>query len=141
MTTIVVVDEAEQQLRDIDEWWRANRPEATTLVVDEFERCTTLLASSPDIGAGFHRTSVPGVRRLLMKTRHFVYYVHCVIRADLVITRIGDYRCWYGGAFRHETNGSAPDSRSASAMLSRHVTLAWAISSSTAASSVPRPYA
>ena len=49
MTTIVVVDEAEQQLREIDAWWRANRPEAATLVVDEFERCTTLLESSPDI--------------------------------------------------------------------------------------------
>ena len=76
MTTIVVVDEAEQHLLEIDEWWRANRPEAPTLVVDEFERCTTLLASSPDIGTGFHRTTVPGVRRLLMRTRHFVYYVH-----------------------------------------------------------------
>ena len=37
MTTIVVVDEAEQQLREIDEWWRTNRSEAPTLVIDEFE--------------------------------------------------------------------------------------------------------
>lgn len=29
MTTIVVVDEAEQQLREIDEWWRVNRREAS----------------------------------------------------------------------------------------------------------------
>jgi hypothetical protein len=27
MTTIVVVDEAEQHLLEIDEWWRANRLE------------------------------------------------------------------------------------------------------------------
>lgn len=76
MTTIIVVDEAEEQLRAIDDWWRANRREAPTLVVDEFQRCTTLLESSPDIGTGFHRTTIPGVRRLPMKTRHVVYYVH-----------------------------------------------------------------
>ena len=76
MTTTVVVDEAEEQLRAIDDWWRANRREAPRLVVDEFQRCTTLLESSPDIGTGFHRTTIPGVRRLIMKTRHVVYYVH-----------------------------------------------------------------
>lgn len=40
MTTIVVVVEAEEQLLAIDELWRANRREAPTVVVDEFERCT-----------------------------------------------------------------------------------------------------
>ena len=49
----------------------------TSLVVDEFERCVTLLENSPDIGTIFHRTNVPGVRRLLMKkTKHLIYYVH-----------------------------------------------------------------
>ena len=77
MTTVVVVDEVEEQLREINEWWIANRRAAPNLVLDEFERCVTLLDGSPDIGTGFHRTSVPGVRRLVMKkTRHFVYYVH-----------------------------------------------------------------
>jgi plasmid stabilization system protein ParE len=46
-------------------------------VVDELERCVTLLENSPDIGTMFHRTNVPGVRRLLMKkTKHLIYYVH-----------------------------------------------------------------
>jgi plasmid stabilization system protein ParE len=85
MTTIVVVDEAEQQLRDIDDWWRENRREAPTLVIDEFERCMTLLASSPDIGNGFHRTAIPGVRRILMSTRHFVYYVHDALNAVVYV--------------------------------------------------------
>ena len=77
MTTVVVVGDAEEQLRAIDDWWRANRGAAATLVVDEFDRCVTLLEHSPDIGVGFHRTDVPGVRRLVMKrTKHFVYYVH-----------------------------------------------------------------
>ncbi len=75
MTTVVAIDEAEEQLRELDEWWRANRRDAPTLAVDEFERCTTLLASSPDVGTG-HRTTVPSVRKLVMKTRNVVYYVH-----------------------------------------------------------------
>ena len=77
MTTVVVVDEAEEQLREINEWWIANRQAAPSLVVDEFERCVTLLENSPDIGTIFHRTNVPGARRLLMKkTKHLLYYVH-----------------------------------------------------------------
>ncbi|HEX7699961.1 MAG TPA: hypothetical protein VF403_04550 [Kofleriaceae bacterium] len=59
MTTVVVVDEAEEQLREINEWWSANRQAAPSLVVDEFERCVTLLENSPDIGTIFHRTNVP----------------------------------------------------------------------------------
>jgi hypothetical protein len=36
-----------------------------------------LLENSPDIGTGFHRTTTPGVRRLVMRaTQHVVYYIH-----------------------------------------------------------------
>ena len=63
MITVVVVDEAEAQLREINEWWIANRTASPTLIVDEFERCVMLLENSPDIGRIFHRTSIPGVRQ------------------------------------------------------------------------------
>lgn len=77
MTTVVIVDAAEEQLAEIDEWWREHRPAAPTLVVDELARCVSLLEASPDLGVRFHRTPVPGVRRLVMKkTRHLVYYIH-----------------------------------------------------------------
>jgi plasmid stabilization system protein ParE len=76
MTTVVIVDEAEAQLTENHEWWVAHR-DASMLVLDEFERCVSLLSSSPDIGTRFHRAFVPGVRRLLMKkTSHCVYYLH-----------------------------------------------------------------
>lgn len=89
MTTVVVVDEAEEQLREINQWWSANRRAAPRLVLDEFERCVTLLASSPDIGTGFHRTSVPGVRRLVMKkTKHYVYYVHDAANAVVYVIAV-----------------------------------------------------
>lgn len=77
MTTVVLVDSAEEQLREIDAWWKRNRPAAPTLVMDELTRCASLLESSPDLGVRFRRTAVPGVRRLVMrKTRHLVYYIH-----------------------------------------------------------------
>jgi|HubBroStandDraft_6_1064221.scaffolds.fasta_scaffold2247126_1 plasmid stabilization system protein ParE len=77
MISIVVVDEALEQLHGIVEWWSANRPAAPTLFLDEFQRCVTLLESTPDAGPRFHRTSVPGVRRLVMRrTKHVIYYVH-----------------------------------------------------------------
>jgi len=77
MTTVVVVDEAEEQLHESVEWWIENRSDAPALVLDEFERCMRLLEASRDVGLRFHRTPVPGVRRLLMKrTKHHVYYVN-----------------------------------------------------------------
>ena len=77
MTTVVVVDEAEDQLRIIDRWWRENRPLAPKLVLEEFSRCVSLLETAPDIGPRFRRSSVLGVRRLVMKrTKHIVFYVH-----------------------------------------------------------------
>jgi plasmid stabilization system protein ParE len=89
MTTVVVVDAAEEQLREIDEWWKRNRRAAPTLVMDELARCVRLLESSPDIGVRFHRTRVPGVRRLVMrKTRHLVYYVHDTEHAVVYIIAI-----------------------------------------------------
>ena len=46
-------------------------------MIEEFERCVSLLESSPDIGTRFHSASVPGVRRIVMtKTRHYAYYLH-----------------------------------------------------------------
>jgi plasmid stabilization system protein ParE len=77
MTSVVIVDAAEEQLGEIDAWWKQNQRAAPTLVMDELARCVRLLESSPDIGVRFHRSAVPGVRRLLMrKTRHLIYYIH-----------------------------------------------------------------
>ena len=75
MTTVVVVDVAEEQLREIVEWWHEHRPAAPDLVMDDLDRCVSLLESAPDAGPRFRRTAVPGVRRLIMKrTKHIVYY-------------------------------------------------------------------
>ncbi|MBA3451808.1 MAG: type II toxin-antitoxin system RelE/ParE family toxin [Deltaproteobacteria bacterium] len=89
MTTVVIVNEAEEQLRGIVEWWTANRPAVPALALDEFERCVMLLENSPDVGLGFHRTAVPGVRRLVMKkTKHCLYYVHDVDNAVVYVIAV-----------------------------------------------------
>jgi hypothetical protein len=62
---------------------------APSLAIDEFERCVRLLESTPDIGTAFHRTKVPGVRRLVMSaTKHFVYYVHDATNAVVYIIAV-----------------------------------------------------
>jgi plasmid stabilization system protein ParE len=77
MTTVVLVDAAEAQLDEIIEWWREHREASPALVMDEFERCVSLLEASPDAGPRFHRSRAPGVRRLVMRrTKHHVYYLH-----------------------------------------------------------------
>jgi plasmid stabilization system protein ParE len=77
MTTVVIVDAAEEQLGEIVEWWKTQRENSPALVFDEFDRCVGLLESSPDAGTRFHRSRVPGVRRLLMRrTKHHVYSLH-----------------------------------------------------------------
>jgi len=77
MITVVLVDAAEEQLDEIVEWWKIHREANPTLVMDELERCVTLLESSPDAGARFHHSQVPSVRRLVMRrTKHHVYYLH-----------------------------------------------------------------
>lgn len=89
MTTVVVVDAAEAQLAEIHDWWITHRSDVPTLVLDELERCVTLLQNSPDIGTRFHRTTIPGVRRLVMKrTKHFVYYVHDAVNEIVYVIAI-----------------------------------------------------
>jgi hypothetical protein len=44
--TLVLVEQAEQQLRGIDEWWRANHGGPPDLFLDELERAMRLLRFS-----------------------------------------------------------------------------------------------
>jgi plasmid stabilization system protein ParE len=89
MTSVILVAKAAQQLREIDAWWRDHRPDAVTLVADEFERCVELLENTPGLGAPFRKTSVFGVRRLVMKkTKHLVYYVHDSVHSVVYIIAV-----------------------------------------------------
>lgn len=78
MTRIAVrtTPDADVQIREALAWWRANRPSAAELFVDELARAFTMLAEAPAAGVRYSRSKVPGVRRLLLpRTRYHVYYV------------------------------------------------------------------
>jgi plasmid stabilization system protein ParE len=89
MITVVLVGPAEKQLHEIAAWWMDHREASPWLVADEFDRCVSLLESTPDAGARFHRSRVPGVRRLVMRrTKHHVYYLHDEANAVVYIIAV-----------------------------------------------------
>lgn len=76
MTKVLIVEEAQEQARFHDAWWATNRLSAPALFAHELAGALHLLTTAPEIGQRFHRSTVPGVRRLvLQKTRNLVYYV------------------------------------------------------------------
>lgn len=76
MTDVRITDEAAAQASALDEWWTANRLAAPALFAREFVNAVTLLGAAPGVGAPFRRSSIPGVRRLVLpRTRNLVFYV------------------------------------------------------------------
>lgn len=53
MITVVLVGPAEEQLHEIAAWWREHREASPWLVMDEFDRCVSLLESTPTQAPGF----------------------------------------------------------------------------------------
>jgi plasmid stabilization system protein ParE len=71
-----ITPEAEAQIRQIDDWWRGNRPAAAGLFLQELVECLTTIGHAPRIGRSYPRSPVAGTRRFLLKrTRYHVYYV------------------------------------------------------------------
>jgi plasmid stabilization system protein ParE len=74
--------EADQQIRAIDDWWRANRRAAPDLFLDELAASFDVVSHAPHIGRLYRQSPIPGTRRILLKqTRYHVYYV---ARTDVV---------------------------------------------------------
>ncbi len=68
--------EADAQIRNIDEWWRNNRPAAPDLFLNELAASFDLIGHAPHIGRLYRRSDVPGTRRVLLaQSRYHVYYV------------------------------------------------------------------
>jgi plasmid stabilization system protein ParE len=74
--------EADAQIREIDSWWRRNRPASPNLFADELAAAFDIVGHAPQIGRLYRQSPVPDTRRALLKgTRYHVYYVP---RADEV---------------------------------------------------------
>jgi plasmid stabilization system protein ParE len=70
-----VTPEAEAQIRQIDDWWRAHRPAAGGLFLDELAHCLTTIGHAPRVGRSYLLSPIAGTRRFLLKrTRYHVYY-------------------------------------------------------------------
>jgi plasmid stabilization system protein ParE len=68
--------EAAAQIREIEGWWRRNRPAAPDLFLNELSESFELLGDAPPIGRLYRQSPVRNVRRLLLRgTRYRVYYV------------------------------------------------------------------
>ena len=86
---VVIVAEAEQQLRDVDRWWVTNRQAAPDLFLNELDRAIDLLSELPEIGPKFQRTNRIGIRRLLLRrSKYWVYYLYDAKRAIVYILAI-----------------------------------------------------
>jgi plasmid stabilization system protein ParE len=67
--------EADDQIREVDTWWRTNRAASPNLFVDELAASFDIIAHTPNIGRLYRHSPVPGTRRVLLKgTRYHVYY-------------------------------------------------------------------
>ena len=67
--------EAQEQIAQLDQWWRKNRPAAPSLVVDELERLVDLLGDAPEIGSPYSLGGLKNIRRLrLRRTPYMIYY-------------------------------------------------------------------
>ncbi len=72
---LLVVAEAEQQIREAADWWRANRPAARGMLRQELARGFDLITTHPEIGVQALDAPIAGVRRLhLLRTRYYLYY-------------------------------------------------------------------
>ena len=68
--------EADAQIREIDDWWRANRRSSPDLLLEELSASFDIMAEAPQVGRPYRQSPIPGTRRVLLKrTRYHVYYV------------------------------------------------------------------
>ena len=66
-------EEARGQVREIDAWWRENRPAARDLFARELANALTMLEQMPTLGTRYEEGSKP-VRRILLRRSHYHLY-------------------------------------------------------------------
>ncbi len=72
---LLVVANADQQIREAADWWHKNRLAARGLFRQELERGFDLITTQPGIGEKALDVSIKGVRRFhLYRIHYFLYY-------------------------------------------------------------------
>jgi len=68
--------EADAHIREIDRWWRGNRPASPELFVEELTAAFDIVGHAPHIGRLYRQSPILNTRRVLLKrTGYHVYYV------------------------------------------------------------------
>jgi plasmid stabilization system protein ParE len=57
------------QIRQIDEWWRRNRPAVPELFLNELSAAFDVIGHAPYLGRSYRQSTVAGVRRVLLEGR------------------------------------------------------------------------
>lgn len=79
-----ITPEAEGQIREMENWWRRNRPAAPDLFLNELIESFELLSGAPQIGHLYRPSPVRRVRRLLLRgARYHIYYA--VVQSEVRI--------------------------------------------------------
>ena len=77
MADVKLARSAAAQAEQLNAWWTENRRLAPALFAREFASAVSLLATAPGAGARFHRSALPGIRRLVLKkSKNLVFYVY-----------------------------------------------------------------
>lgn len=93
---VLVAARAETQIRAIEEWWKANRPDAPTLFVGELQAALERIAATPGVGAEYLVSGLRDVRRVLLRrSRYHVYYTVDTAREIAVVRAV-----WHGARGR-----------------------------------------
>lgn len=72
---VVVLPEAESQIRTINGWWRENRKAAPDLFAEEVAAALELIGRVPRFGRSCRHRTVSGLRRVILRsTRYHLYY-------------------------------------------------------------------
>ena len=96
MPRVVTTGDADEDIAEVDSWWREYRPKSRDLFRVELSAAFELLADQPFVGPPYADESVVGVRRYLLPgTRNHVFY--CVV-GDLVEVIGVHGATWYGAA-------------------------------------------
>lgn len=73
--SVVVLPDAELQIRAIDGWWREHREAAPDLFAEEVAAALELIARVPRFGRRCRHRTVAGLRRMVLRsTRYHIYY-------------------------------------------------------------------
>ena len=71
---VILAEDAREQIRTIQAWWKANRSSNPRLFRQELESAVGRLSVFPGAGAPYGAAPIEGVRRLLLsRTQYYLY--------------------------------------------------------------------